>query len=74
MKTLESILKKEKEIRREDGIFGIKACKESVLRDVAWKNKSLFELLEEYYNRAKDDVFFNNAMVLACWELINENN
>lgn len=71
MKTLELILEREKQIRREDGDFGIKACKESVLRDVAWKKKSLFELLEEYYNRAKEDVFFNDAMVLACWELIN---
>ena len=34
--------------------------------------KSLFQLLEEYYNRAKVDVFFNQAMILACWELINE--
>ena len=72
METLEEILKKEKETRREEGMFGITACKESILSQMKLDKKSLFQLLEEYYNRAKVDVFFNQAMILACWELINE--
>ena len=35
-------------------------------------NKSYYELLEEYVERANKEFGFNKAMVLACWELINE--
>lgn len=78
MKTLQEILSKEKEHRHENGDFGIKACKESILFDIEVSKKynlpqkSLYQYLEEYVARANADVFFNNAMVLACWELINE--
>ena len=70
--TLEQILTKEKERRTEGGIFGIKACKESIKFDVEFFKKNLYNLLEEYVERANKDIFFNRAMVLACWELINE--
>ena len=71
-RTLEEIIAREKEIRTEGGTFGIAACKESIEFSVEYLHKNLFELLGEYYERANTDAFFNKAMVLACWELINE--
>lgn len=75
-KTLEQIINEERQNRHEDGDFGIKACKESIKFDLEISkkygmNKTLFTMLEGFYKRT-DDPFFNNAMVLACWELINE--
>ena len=70
--TLEQIITHEKARRSEDGMFGIAACKESVIFYRDHLNRSLFQQLEEYVNRANTDIFFNKAMVLACWELINE--
>lgn len=84
MKTLEQIIEKEKQTRREDGMFGINACKESIMSELNrhknWNlesgtnkwNTSLYVMLETYVKRANTEVFFNSAMVLACWELINE--
>lgn len=71
-KTLEQILESEKKNRTESGSFGIKACKESIEFNVKYGHKSLYELLGEYVERANNDIFFNKAMILACWELINE--
>lgn len=71
MKTLKEIIKEENEHRHEDGEYGITACKESIKWDMENKKKTLFQLLEEYYNRAINEPLFNDAMVLACWELIN---
>lgn len=76
MKTLEQIIAKEREQRHEDGMFGIKACKESIKWELEMsekynQGKTLFTILEKYVKRANEDVFFNKAMVLACWELIN---
>lgn len=82
--SLQEILAKEKEKRTEGGMFGIRECKDSIKHHIetnemlnrrAQENvypTSLYVLLEEYVNRANNDVFFNRAMVLACWELINE--
>ena len=70
-KTLEEIIKYEKEHRHEDGMFGIKACKESVIFTRDFLKKSLYQQLEEYVKRANEEPLFNDAMVLACWELIN---
>ena len=82
--TLEQIIEKEKTIRTENGDYGIKACKESILSEIARNEKynlqnqtnkfttSLYVLLERYVKRANEDVFFNKTMVLACWELIND--
>ena len=75
--TLEQILTKEKAKRQEDGAFGINACKTSIKNQVFYEkvyrdiDVSLYVLLERYVSRANEDKFFNNAMVLACWELIN---
>ena len=75
--TVEQILEKEKARRQEDGAFGINACKTSIKNQVFYEKVyhnvdiSLYELLERYVSRANEDAFFNNAMVLACWELIN---
>ena len=72
MKTLEEILEHEKQHRVTAGMYGVDACKESIIWRAKTTNKSLYALLEEYVNNANESVFFNNAMVLACWELINE--
>ena len=71
MKTLEQILNKEKECRVARGPFGIDACKEMV-RYYEKNGRSLYQQLEEDVLRANQDVFFNRAMILATWELINE--
>lgn len=75
-KTLQEILDYEKAHRHEDGMFGITECKESIRSALAIDHKyggakTLYSLLEEYVQRANEERFFNNAMVLACWELIN---
>lgn len=69
--TLEKIIEKEKARRREDGRYGIAACKEAIEFEHQRENSSYFTLLEKYYNRRVTDVYFNRRMVLACWELIN---
>lgn len=70
--TLQQIIEKEQSKRTENGDFGIKACKEHILWEVEHLKKNMYVLLGEYVERANNDVFFNRAMVLACWELINE--
>lgn len=70
--TLEQIIEREKANRVEGGAFGIDACKESILWDVEHLHNNLYKLLGEYVERANNDVFFNKTMILACWELINE--
>ncbi len=72
MPTLEQILEREKKCRHEGGDFGIAACKESIKFNVEFLKTDLYQLLKEYVDRANNDPFFNKAMVLACWELINE--
>ena len=72
MKTLEQIIEYEKQHRVEGGMFGINACKETILWERDVLHKSLFTQLEEYYIKANHDIFFNKAMILACWELIND--
>lgn len=72
MKTLQEILFNENKRRHEDGPYGISACKEAIRFDIEFTNKTLYELLGEYVRRANESVFFNDAMVLACWEIINE--
>ena len=71
IKTLEQILETERSIRNEDGIFGIDACKDSILFNKKYFGLSFYVQLELYVNRANQDFFFNKAMVLACWEIIN---
>ena len=71
MKTLEQILAKEKDRRVEKGAFGIDACKEMV-RWYKEQGKGYYQQLEEYVNEVNTNVFFNGAMVLATWELIND--
>ena len=70
-RTLEEIIKEERERRFEEGDFGMKACKESIRFSEGILHQSLFSQLEEYLKRANEDIFFNKRMVLACWELIN---
>ena len=69
--TLNQIIEYEKAHRVEDGMFGMEACKRSCKNMVEY-GESLYQQLEKYVKRANEDVFFNKRMVLACWELINE--
>ena len=75
-KTIEEILEYEKAHRHEEGEYGLKACKESIESNLKYKtlprDKALYEMLCHYVFQANTNVFFNQRMVLACWELINE--
>ncbi len=71
MMTLEQIIAHEQEKRHEDGMFGIEECKDSIRFQKEVIGTSYFAQLEAYVDRANRDRFFNKAMVLACWELIN---
>lgn len=70
--TLEQIIANERAHRVEGGMFGIDECKHQIRWEVEYYKQSLYQRLEEYVNRAKTDRFFNKHMILACWELINE--
>lgn len=71
-KTLEELIASEREHRTENGAFGIIECKKSIAWWLEYGDKTLYQLLEEYVERANNDIFFNKRMVLACWEMINE--
>lgn len=71
-RTLEEIIRSEQEHRTEGGIFGITECKDSIRTAVDLFGRTLGDLLAEYVERANSDVFFNKAMVLACYELMQE--
>lgn len=70
--TLQQIITREQANRYEGGDFGITACKEAIQFEIKLNHTSLYQCLEKYVKRANEDIFFNKAMVLACWELINE--
>ena len=71
-KSLQTIIEKEKKHRHQDGDFGIAACKHSIEFRLKYGKEDLFDLLRQYYERANNDIFFNKAMLLACWEMIND--
>lgn len=71
-RTLEEIIRAEQSHRHEGGQFGINACKKSIRFSVEYLGENLADLLNEYVERANADAFFNKAMVLACWELMQE--
>lgn len=75
MKTLNQILEATKNAHK-DGIYGIDACKESILSNLETDKKyniqsSLYTKLEEYVDKANKNWMFNENMVQACWQLIN---
>ena len=74
--TLEQLIEIGKGAPR-DGNFGINSCKKEIQFFIDMckrhgKERSLYEMLGVYVERANTDVFFNATMVYACWELINE--
>ena len=81
MKTLESILKKTEHASLQ-GIYGINACKRRIKETISYNIKfnthfgvkHLAEdyktLLFEYVENANRDIFFNENMVRACYELM----
>lgn len=81
-KTLEEILKATANAGN-GGMFGLDACKESIKDEIEIRRlhgqnadktdaQLLFELLCKYTERAQTEVLFNDNMVQACWQLINE--
>ena len=71
MKTLEQIIEKEKSRRNENGDFGIKACKESILSSLEIDKKyghhtSLFTYLEKYVTRANEEC--NGSCLLGTYQ------
>lgn len=71
-RTLEEIIRAEQENRHEGGAFGIEACKRSVRFSKEELGEPYAEQLEKFVQRANEDVFFNKTMVLACYELMQE--
>lgn len=72
---LEQLLEVGKSAPR-DGENGINSCKKEIeffleMCKRHGKERSLYELLGVYVERAQTDVLFNATMVYACWELIN---
>ena len=66
----ESEIVEEKEIERNP--FGMVACMASVKTHVETFGEDPFELLHEYEQRAKEDVFFNKTMIEAVKQYIKE--
>lgn len=54
----------------QEGDFGIRACKDSILWEERVMNKSLFEQYWDMIRRASYDYFFNFNMIVACEELM----
>lgn len=79
MKTLKDILKATKNAPQK-GDFGIVACKQAINDAVddrlkrfnETRENALFALLQGYLDRSRNSVFFNDNMIQACWQLINE--
>jgi len=71
-RTFEEIIRAEQENRHEGGMFGIEACKRSIRFSKEELGEPYAEQLEKFVQRANEDAFFNKAMVLACYELMQE--
>lgn len=79
MKSIETLAKELKEIRKgrkngkyETGLFGIRACKESIKWKKASMGHSYQEQYAEYTKRALIEIGFNTNMIIACEELMEE--
>lgn len=78
MKTIETLNRELDEIRvksrkgkLQEGLFGIKACKEAII----WREKNMKESLASQYielvqRGLNDEIGFNLMMIVACEELI----
>ena len=76
-KTVEEWLKEHspktwEEIEIERNPFGLVACMGSVKFDIETLKRDPFEMLSEYEQRAKEDVFFNKTMIEAVKQYIAE--
>ena len=83
MKDLKYYLEKTKNASI-DGTYGINACKESIKQTIRLNKKfnahysnkncpeNLDEILNHFIKRANQDIFFNDNMIRACYELIKE--
>lgn len=79
MKTITTLEKELKEIRKsaskgnlQNGLFGIKSCKESIKWHCEFEKKSLQELYGELVMRALTELGFNTTMIVACEEMMEE--
>lgn len=70
---LREILERQQADRVEGGMFGITECKKAIQFNLDIdKKESLGHLLQGYVERVQKDVFFNKQMVLACWEMMDQ--
>lgn len=79
MKTITTLEKELKEIRKgrktgkyENGLFGIKACKESIKWDIENQNKTIQQIYAELISRALTEIGFNTNMIIACEEMMEK--
>ena len=70
MNDIEKEIYTEKEIERNP--FGMVACMESVKSHIETLHEDPFEMLAEYEQRAKEDVFFNKTMIDAVRQYIEK--
>ena len=77
MKTIETLNReldlirvKSRKGKLQDGLFGIKACKEAII----WREKNMKESFASQYiklvQRGLNEIGFNLNMIVACEELI----
>ena len=79
MKTMTLLEKELKSIRAdrmkgkyESGLFGFKACKESIKWDMEYHNLTIQQVYGECVKRALTEIGFNTFMIVACEEMMNE--
>ena len=71
-KELSQIRKERAKGKYDDGIFGFKACKDSIRWDEKFLHKSLEEQYADYIKRGLYEVGFNIFMIVACEECMEE--
>ena len=73
---LERKLKKIRNARKtgkyENGLFGFKACKESIKFKLKTTGKNLNEIYGELVNRGLTEIGFNIFMIVACEEMMEK--
>ena len=61
-----------KKLRRVEKQHCTKKYKEALKFEREREKCSYFTLLERYYERQRDGKIYNPVVILACWELIND--
>ena len=80
MKTITALENELKNLRKErakgkyeNGMFGITACKESIIWKINYTHKDIQDIYAELVQRALSTEWgFNELMIIACEELMTE--